>query len=166
MITAKRVELKAAKTSLEGKTVGERRAAMETQTASLKQWAANNGISEEYVLMCGQGMFGGRGVTGTVTANDGTKITITAKKPNSTVETVYTVTAASGAAISKIDKPASAGAKPAKIAIAFSNIAPGDTISVRGAISGTTISATEIRNGFGGEGFGRGGHGFGGSTPE
>ena len=74
-IKAKRAELqtrreadKPVAESMKNKTKAERKAAMaeqktkmEAERAALKQWAAANGIPEEYIPMCGAGIGGGRG---------------------------------------------------------------------------------------------------------
>jgi hypothetical protein len=59
LIIAKKAEFEAAKTSLEGKTKEERRAAMEAQKESLKAWATANNIPDGYLPCQGRGMAGG-----------------------------------------------------------------------------------------------------------
>ena len=165
-ISSKKAEFDALQTSLQGKTAQERATAMQSFETSLKQWATDNNISEEYLPMCGggKGMFGGRGTVGKVTANDGTTITMSVTEPKSTTATSYTVTAASGATIKKVAKGTGTDAKLVETAIAISDIAVGDTIMANGTISGTTISATQITDGAMGIGMGhgRGSRGFGG----
>lgn len=62
-ITAKKAELKTQKTNLEGKTEEERQTAMQEQKDSLKQWATDNNIPQEYILFMG-GFEMGRGHMG------------------------------------------------------------------------------------------------------
>jgi hypothetical protein len=96
----------------------------------------------------------GPGVHGTVTAVNGSSITITEKTgPRGAAGTTYTVDA-SNATVKKF----AAGSAPATISA--SQIAVGDEIGVTGTISGTSVTATEIMDGMGMTGFG--GHGFGG----
>lgn len=86
----------------------------------------------------GRGGFGmmGRGTFGTVTAISGTTLTVASKTgPSGTAGTVYTVNAAN-ATVTK-----SGGAS------SVSNIAVGDTVMVAGTVSGTSITATSIRDG-------------------
>jgi riboflavin synthase alpha subunit len=85
---------------------------------------------------------------GKVTAISGSTITISSQKPGNTTSTTYTVDASS-ATVTK-DRDA---------ASTLSAIAVGDTISVDGTVSGNTITATAIHDGFGGPG---GPGGFGG----
>ncbi len=91
-------------------------------------------------------------VHGTVTAVNGTTITITDERQN----TIYTIDA-SGATFKK----ATAGSAPTTVTI--SEIAVGDTIGARGTVSGTTVTATEVMEGAMGRGGpgGMGGHGRG-----
>lgn len=154
LVTAKESELKAAQTGFEGKTPEERRAAMEAQAKSLKQWATDNNIPEAYLSGCGAGF--GRGVAGTVSAVSGTTVTMTAKQPGSGTEIVYTIDA-SAAIIKKVAKAADAAAKPTETNIAVSDIAADDKLEVRGTVSGNNIVATQIVDGqMGGRGFGGG----------
>jgi hypothetical protein len=158
-IKAKFVELESAKKDLGGKTGEERRIAIKEQADSLKQWAKDNGISEEYLWRGGQG----RGIFGTASGVSGNTITLTSRQPNrdgAAGETVYTVDAGN-AAIKKITK--GTNDKPEESTIAVSDIAAGDKISVRGTVSDTTVAATEIivGNMFGNL-MGRRGSGFGG----
>ena len=95
------------------------------------------------------------GVFGTVSAVNGTSLTVTAKtRPNatSTTEVVYTVDASSA----KIMKNGTTSA--------VSSITVGDMVTVRGTVSGTNVTATAIRDGVmgmpgmpGSRGFGRSG---------
>lgn len=158
-IKAKLAELESAKKSLEGKTGEERRTAMKEQADSLKQWAKDNGISEEYLWRGGQG----RGIFGTASGVSGNTITLTSRQPNkdgAAGETAYTVDAGN-AVIKKITK--GTNDKPEENTIAVSDIAAGDKISVRGAVSDTTVAATEIivSDMFGGQ-MNHRGPGFGG----
>jgi len=91
---------------------------------------------------------------GTVTAVNGTTITLDDKKNSTT----YTVDA-TNATITKRTPPTAQGAKPTSTTITASQVAVGDMISVQGTVSGTNITATTITDGMGG-GFGRG-HGGG-----
>ena len=98
------------------------------------------------------------GVFGTVTAISGSTITITSKAPQfgkkpgttATAGTVTTYTINAGSAIVTKNNVASS----------LSSITVGDVIAAEGTISGTTVTATTIRDGIptgkGGEGFGAG----------
>lgn len=92
------------------------------------------------------------GVFGSVTAVNGTTLTVTSKariNATSTPATVYTVDA-SGAQVLKNGTSSS-----------VSSIATGDMVMVQGTVSGTNVAATVIRDGMGGmmgkRGFGPGG---------
>jgi hypothetical protein len=81
-------------------------------------------------------------VIGTVSAISGTTLTVTSKmpmkdseKPETATETTYTVNAAN-ATITKNNA-----------ASTFSAIAIGDTVMIEGTVSGTTVTATAIRDG-------------------
>lgn len=63
-ILAKKAELEAQRTSLEGKTEEERRTAMKGQTDALKQWVIDNNIPQEYLPFLGFGMGRGHGGPG------------------------------------------------------------------------------------------------------
>jgi hypothetical protein len=96
----------------------------------------------------------GPGVHGTVTAVNGSTITITQKMgPNDATGTTYTIDASS-ATVKKFTQ----GSAPATIAV--SDIAVGDEIGAMGTVSGTSVAATEIMDGKMGMGFG--GRGMGG----
>lgn len=98
----------------------------------------------------------GPGVRGTVSAVDGTTITVVSKGfGDNASETTYTVDASNA----KFLKSTTGGAEPAEVTI--SDIAIGDEIGVRGEVSGTSVTATEVidglmRGGPGGFGKGRG----------
>ncbi len=77
----------------------------------------------------------GNGVMGTVSAVNGTSLTVTNK-----AGTAYTVDASNA----KVSKSVS-GSAPTTITV--SNIAIGDTVSVRGKLSGTSVVATQIFDG-------------------
>jgi hypothetical protein len=80
----------------------------------------------------------GRGTFGTVTAVNGTTITVTSKAgPNGTAGATYTVDAANATVMKN-------GATSS-----VSNIAVGDTVMVAGTVNGTSITATSIRDGVG-----------------
>lgn len=83
------------------------------------------------------GHFGMHGVLGTVSAVNGTTITVTGKtKPNATsTAAVYAVDASNA----KVFKNGAASA--------VSNIATGDMIIVQGTVNGSNITATVIRDG-------------------
>ncbi len=82
------------------------------------------------------GASGGRGIGGTVSAVNGTSLTVTSKVgPNGGAATTYTVDASS-ATVTK------SGA-----ASSVSNIAVGDTVMVQGTVSGTSVAAKTIRDG-------------------
>ncbi len=78
---------------------------------------------------------------GKVTAINGSTITITDQKRGTTTSMTYTVDA-SAATVTKDQNTAST----------LSAIAVGDMIAVDGTVSGTTITATAIHDGFGGPG--------------
>lgn len=78
---------------------------------------------------------GNPGVSGTVSAVNGTTLNVTGKNG-----TTYTVNAASA----KVMKSAT-GSAPATITV--SQIAVGDTVSIRGTVSGTSVTATSIFDG-------------------
>lgn len=69
-ISAKRAEIEAQKTSLESKTPEETRTAMKEQLNSLKQWATDNNIPQEYLFFgwfgMGRGHRGGPGFDGSI----------------------------------------------------------------------------------------------------
>ena len=96
------------------------------------------------------------GVGGTVTAVNGSTITVTGKNGTS-----YTINAGS-ATITKDET------------VSVSDIAVGDTIMANGTVSGTSVAATSIHDGkmpqmgggFGGRGMGRGVHGTAGAGAE
>ena len=101
---------------------------------------------------------GRRGVFGKVTAVNGTTLTITQTNQKTSVTTTYTVDG-SNAKVMKFTAPvagAAAGTRPAPTTIAVSDIAVGDTVSIRGNVSGTSVTATSIIDGVmrGGGGFG------------
>ena len=97
------------------------------------------------------------GVFGKVTAIDGTTITVSEQRPDQTVATDYTVDASSATV-----KKASQGSTPADSSV--SAIAVGDMVAVRGTVSGTAVTATEIMDGVMGQFGPHGGHGFGRGT--
>ena len=90
------------------------------------------------------GMHGGTpGIFGTVSAVDGTTLTVAGKMRTSTVYTVD----ASQATVMKNGTSST-----------VADIVPGDTVMVQGTVSGTSVTATMIRDGMGGmrgKGFGR-----------
>ena len=161
-ITAKKAELDTAKTSLAGKTAAERSAATKAQADSLTQWLKDNNIPAGYLPFRGaQGQF----VIGTVSAVNGSTITITTNQRGSNAAVTYSVDA-SGAVINKIVKTASQTGAPTQTVIEASGIAVGDKLMVQGTISGTNIVATQIRDGeFGGRGMGSGHGRFGTGGP-
>lgn len=91
-----------------------------------------------------KGGFGGRmmpGVFGTVASVNGTTLTVTAKGgPSGSAGTTYTVNAGS-ATVLKDGASSSIG-----------NVAVGDNVMVQGTVSGTTVTATVIRDGIMGRG--------------
>ena len=97
---------------------------------------------------------GGMGVFGTIASVSGNTLTVTGKAKDGT-STTYTVDATN----TKIVKAVS-GAKPAAATLA--DLKVGDTVAVRGTVSGTSVTATQIMDGmppFGkgfAKGFGRG----------
>ena len=102
-------------------------------------------------------MFGGNGkdngkpvVFGKISAISGNTVTVTQTNLKDGTVKTYTVDATNA----KITK-ASAGAAPATITVA--GLAVGDTVAVRGTISGTSVTAVNIVSGVPGEGLGRGG---------
>ena len=85
---------------------------------------------------------------GKVTAVNGSTITLSSsvhpmKAGGTSPATTYTVDA-SGATISKVTPPAARGEKPKTSTISVSGIVVGDTLVVRGTLSGTSITATSI----------------------
>ncbi|MGH7141048.1 MAG: DUF5666 domain-containing protein [Minisyncoccia bacterium] len=98
------------------------------------------------------------GVFGSVTAINGSTLTVESRGfgKSASTTTDYTVNA-SGATVTKNGASAS-----------LSSIATGDMVMVQGTISGTSVTATAIRDGMskGGPGMGRGGFGkYASSTP-
>jgi hypothetical protein len=114
------------------------------------------------------------GVAGKVSAVSGTTITLTDKKRSDkdstdSTGTTYTVDAG-GATVKKMAE--GTDGKPSETTIAVSDIAVGDMIMVKGTVSGTTVTATEIRTGNPGKGHegkagpqGKGGPGKDGQRP-
>jgi hypothetical protein len=98
------------------------------------------------------------GVFGTVSAINGTSLTVTSKtfdrNASTTSPTVYTVDASNAQIY-----------KNSTTTTTIASIATGDTVMVQGTISGTNVAATVIRDGMGGmmmggkPGMGRGGNG-------
>jgi len=92
------------------------------------------------------GKFMGRGrmakpaVSGTVSAINGNSVTVSGKNA-----TPYTVDA-TNAAITKFI-PGASGAKPTNTAITVSGISVGDTVTVQGTVSGSSVTATRITDG-------------------
>ncbi|MDB4992377.1 MAG: hypothetical protein JWL75_622 [Parcubacteria group bacterium] len=84
---------------------------------------------EDGVMGMGHGGPGGHGVQGTVTAINGTTLTVQGKNG-----TTYTVNAGSATA-SKIQT------------ISVSNIAVGDSVGVEGTVSGTSVTAKHLMDG-------------------
>jgi hypothetical protein len=130
------------------------------QTASLTGGAGVQvGLSGHYGMRGGGGGMP-PGVFGTVSAVSGTTLTVTAMtrpSPNasSTPGAVYTVDASNA----QVFKNGTSSA--------VTDIATGDKVMVQGTVSGTNVTATVIRDGFGGMMGGRGmpggqgGNGFG-----
>ena len=87
-------------------------------------------------VMMGNGVKNGMGVVGTVSAINGTTLTVNSKaRPNGGTATTYTVNA-SGATVIKNGAASS-----------VLNIAVGDTVIVQGTVSGTSVTAKTIRDG-------------------
>ena len=87
------------------------------------------------------------GIFGTVTAISGTTITVESKglrNGSQAAGTTYTVDASTAT----IEKSGSTSS--------LSSISVGDSIAIRGAVSGTSVSATAIMDGFGGRAFNKG----------
>jgi len=106
---------------------------------------------------------GAPGVFGTVSAVNGTTLTVTAKARPTAANanaaavasaTVYTVDASNA----KVYKGSSTST------VSVSNIATGDTVMVAGTVSGSNITATSIRDGVGGT-MGRVNRGASSTTP-
>lgn len=110
--------------------------------------AAQTGTSNQtgFMGMMHRGM---PGVHGTIASINGTTLTVTGKN-----NTTYTVDG-SNAKILKMTE----GAAPTTET--FADLAVGETIGVRGTVSGTSVTATEIMEGDFKGGFGRGGFGHG-----
>lgn len=151
LILAKEQEVKTFMASLSGKTPADRQTAMTTEMTSLKQWATDNNIPQQYISF-GLAGFGGRGgfgmmgnksgTTGTVAVVNGNSITLTGKNG-----TTYTIDA-SNASIKKIAASSSANTPPASSNISVSDIKVGDNLMVQGGTtSGTTVTATSITDG-------------------
>jgi hypothetical protein len=152
-ITAKQKEVQEFMTSLSGKTEDERNTAIKTETESLKQWATDNNIPEQYIQMGFDGKMGrggpggtekpgeiGKGVMGKVTSISGSTITLTGQNG-----TIYTIDASS-AQIKKFTTGTS-DTKPTETTISVSDIQVGDNLMIKGTVSGTTVTATEIVDG-------------------
>ena len=88
----------------------------------------------------GPGMMGGRGVHGTVSAVSGTTLTVTATNPKDSTTSTYTVDASS-ATVLKGDGTT----KPSTSTL--SAVAVGDTVSIQGTVSGTSVTAKTIIDG-------------------
>jgi hypothetical protein len=102
-------------------------------------------------------MHGGQpGVFGKVTAVSGNTLTVASTNPKDSTVTTYSVDATNA----KVMK-GSAGAAP--VVSSVSAIAVGDTVAVRGTVTGTNVVATDVMDGIGGpRGFGgKGGPGMG-----
>ncbi|MBP6926519.1 MAG: hypothetical protein KBB70_02355 [Candidatus Pacebacteria bacterium] len=67
-ITAKKAELETLRTSLEGKTEDEKRAAVKTQMDALKDWATENNIPAEFMMFGKMG--GAHGMKGGMMKDD------------------------------------------------------------------------------------------------
>ena len=78
---------------------------------------------------------GGMGVNGTVSANDGSTITLSGKNGTS-----YTIDTSSSTSVAKI-------ANGTSTTIQVSGISVGDTLMVMGTVNGTTVTATKIVDG-------------------
>jgi len=90
------------------------------------------------------------GVMGTVASISGSTITVTGQN-----ETTYTVDASAAT----FKKSSTAGTAPTTVTI--SSIAVGDKVAIRGTVSGTTVTATDVMDGIGnggGHGGPKGGH--------
>jgi hypothetical protein len=107
------------------------------------------------------------GIMGTVSAVNGNTISVTSKQNTATV---YTVDATNAKVLKASTIAPTAGTKPAApTTSSVSAIAVGDTVMVRGTVSGTSVTATDImdgvfKGGMMGKGGKRGGGGFGGGT--
>ncbi|MEO5646444.1 MAG: DUF5666 domain-containing protein [Candidatus Paceibacterota bacterium] len=86
-------------------------------------------------------------VFGTVTAINGSTITISSKSMNKNATTQVSTTYVVNASGAKIDKNTTAGS--------ISNIAVGDSVMVQGTITGTNIVATKIHDGVMAKGAGK-----------
>ena len=117
-------------------------------------FAADSTVTSAHV---GGGMMGARGhapgVFGTVSAINGNTITLTSKPRGDIAPTTYTVNAAA-ATVTKNNA-----------ASTVSGIAVGDTIMVQGTVTGTTVTATTIRDGVM-PGRGKGADGAPGTMPK
>ncbi len=83
---------------------------------------------------------------GTVVSVSGSTITMTDARTGST----YTVNT-SGAKLTKSTTTAAGQVHTAPTAITVADILPGDTLAVHGTASGTTITATSVRDGLAGK---------------
>jgi hypothetical protein len=86
------------------------------------------------------GMMGGRGVHGTVSAISGTTLTVTSTNTKTSVTSTYTVDASS-ATVLKGDGTT----KPSTSTL--SAVVVGDTVSIQGTVSGTSVTAKTIIDG-------------------
>jgi len=107
------------------------------------------------------GMRGGKapGVMGTVSAVDGSTLTVTSKgmmrvRPNATSSS------ATAAAIAYTVNASSATVYKNNVTSTIASVATGDTVMVQGTVSGTTVTATTIHDGMGGAMGQPGGKGF------
>lgn len=92
------------------------------------------------VMMGGNGQRGGMGIGGTVSAINGTSLTVTGKgRPAAGSTTATTVTYTVDASSATVTKNGAASSVP--------DIAVGDTIMVQGTVSGTSVTAKTIRDG-------------------
>lgn len=101
----------------------------------------------------GMGRMGGMkpAAFGTVSAVNGTTLTITETNPKDSTTTTYTVDA-SNAKVMKFAAPVAGttstpGTRPTPATISVSDIAVGDTVSIQGTVSGTNVTATSIMDG-------------------
>ena len=57
-ITTKQAKMQTLRTEMQGKTAEEKRTALKAQMDDLKQWAKDNNIPQEYLMMGGRGFSG------------------------------------------------------------------------------------------------------------
>ena len=122
-------------------------------TAAQTSNGTGTGVVQKFEQMMGHGQR--PGVFGKVTAISGTTLTVSATNPKNNSTTTYTVDASNA----KVLKGATSSAP---VASTLSAVAVGDTVAIKGTVSGTNVTASEIMDGVGPK---MGPGGFGGRGP-